>query len=789
MKESNNGIAEKEFGGKENEFNLREFLFGYFRYLPWLIMSLIFTVLIAYIYIRYTTPVYQATGKMMLKKQTSNSARERFDDVFLTQGTINLGDEMEQIKSTSIARRVVKALNFQYAYYNKGNIRASLLHKKESPLVLIVKDSAGTSPGFSVHLTVKNEREFVTENNKQTYLFGQTITWGNATFIVGRTSFPLSAYVSPEYILSYYPLNSVAMGLAGGIIVRQTTDYSNVLMMSYQTTNPSIAMDVVNAFMDAYQEANLEEKKQIAINTLLFIDEQLDTLRRELGGVERNLQNFREQNRILDVESQSSIFLQNASIVDRDRSGLQVKLKVVDYLISYLKDERNAFRTPSTLGIDEPALLQSIIEYNRLQLDRQSNLKTIPAANPVIVDIEKAIAKLRSDILQGLLNVRESYLLMINSLQSETGANEKQIQSIPGKQKRLLEIARQQKILEELYSFLLQKKLETSIASASAVSSSRVIEPAPLPGAPIKPEKGSIYAMAILLGIITPIGVIFLLHVLNDKIRSRTDIEKVSNVPILGEVGHSLENDSALIVASGNRSYVAEQFRILRSNLQYFLPKDEKPVILVTSSFMGEGKSFISTNLGAVLAMSGKKTVIMEFDIRKPKILKGLNMTEGRGITNFLVGATDLNSFIVPVPQVENLYVLPCGPIPPNPADLLLDTRIQDMFAYAKRNFDAVIVDTAPVGMVSDAIVLGAYANASVYIVRHNYTYKKQLRHINELYKESKLPKVSLVINDVRAQKGYGNYYGYGYGYGYGKKNNYFEHENGRKKRKTKKTS
>jgi len=786
MKEQHNGIAEKEITGKEPEFNLKEFIFRYLRYLPWVMVSVAFTVLVAYISIRYTTPVYQAYGKMMLKKQTSNSARERFDDVFLMQGTINLGDEIEQIRSTSIARRVVKRLNFQVAYYNKGNIRASLLHKNESPIVLVVKDSANTAPPFSVHLTVKNDLEFTIEGSTKSYLFGETINWGNVTFTIGRTGFPLSAYVSPEYICSYSPINNVAGALAGGINVKQSTDYSNVLLMTYQTPNPRIAMDVVNAFMDAYEESNLEEKKQIAINTLQFIDEQLDTLRRELGGVERNLQNFREQNRVLDVDNQSSIFLENASNVDKERTGLQVKLRVVDYLINYLKDERNAFKTPSTLGIDEPALLQSIMEYNRLQLDRQSSLKTIPAANPVIVDIEKAIDKLRGDILQSLQNVRESYLMMINSLQQETGTTEKEIQSIPGKQKRLLEITRQQKILEELYSFLLQKKLETSIASASAVSSSRVIEPAAMPSVPIKPEKGSIYAMAIFLGIVIPIAIIFLLHVLNDKVQSRADIEKISNIPILGEVGHSSDRETALIVNSNNRSYVAEQFRILRSNLQYFLPKNEKPVILITSSFMGEGKSFISTNVGAVLAMSGKRTVILEFDIRKPKILKGLNMAESRGITNFVVGTSNLDSYIMPVPQVENLYAISCGPIPPNPADLLLDSRISEIFEYVKKHFDAVIVDTAPVGMVSDAIVLGAFANTSIYIVRHNYTFKKQIRFINELYQENKLPKISIVINDVKAQKGYGSYYGYGYGYGYGQKNSYFE-EARRSRKKEKK--
>jgi tyrosine-protein kinase Etk/Wzc len=776
MKEPLNGTVRAELPEKDHEFNLREFVVRYLRYLPWIIFSVMLCLLLGYIYMRYTTPVFQANGKMLLKKQASSSSRDRFDDLFVLQGNSNLADEIEQMKSTSIARRVVKALNFQVTYYNKGNIRTSLLHQSESPLLLILgTDSIERAQPFSINLIAKNDREFTIEGEKEVYLFNQPIVRGIHHFQIRRTSMPLNAYVSQEYMIVYQPENILARSLAGSIAVKQASDFSMVLNLTYETTNPLIAADVVNAFMTAYQDASLEEKRQIAINTLMFIDDQLDTLRKELGGVERSLQNFRETNRVLNVESQSSLFLENANAVDKDRITLQVKLRVVDYLINYLRNENNAYKTPSTLGIDEPALMQSITEYNRLQLERQSSLKTIPAANPVIVDIEKAISKLRGDILQSLYNVKESYLMAVTSLQQQTSIAEKEIQSVPGKQKRMLEITRQQKILEELYSFLLQKKLETSIVSVSTVSSSRVIEAAVKPGAPIRPQRGSVYAMAVLAGLILPVGILFILQILNDKIQSRSDIEKASNIPMLGEVGHSADSNSALILTNNNRSYVAEQFRIIRSNLQYFIPKHEKPVILVTSSFMGEGKSFVSTNVGAVLAMSGKKTIILEFDIRKPKILKGLNMTETRGITNFVVSTGDISSYIVPVSAVENLYAIPCGPIPPNPGDLLLDGRIKDIFDFVQKHFDAVIVDTAPVGMVSDAITLGAYANASIYIVRHNYTFKKQLRFINDLYKENKLPKMSMVINDVKPQKGYGNYYGYGYGYGYGQKNSYFE--------------
>jgi capsular exopolysaccharide synthesis family protein len=270
---------------------------------------------------------------------------------------------------------------------------------------------------------------------------------------------------------------------------------------------------------------------------------------------------------------------------------------------------------------------------------------------------------------------------------------------------------------------------------------------------------------------------IFIAEVLNDKVSTRFDIERITSAPILGEIGHSY-SQSTLVVNKTTRSMVAEQFRIIRSNLQYVLNKSEKSTILVTSSFSGEGKSYVTTNMGAVLALAGKKTVILEFDIRKPKVLSGLGIQKGPGITNFLVAKANLAELIRPVPDQENLFVLGCGPIPPNPAELLLDQKVEEMFSWLKANFDIVLIDTAPVGMVSDAMTLSKYANSTLYLVRQGHTFKKQIALIDEFYVGNKLPKISIIINDVKIKPGYGYYgygrYGYGYGYGYG---SYYEEE------------
>jgi capsular exopolysaccharide synthesis family protein len=338
-----------------------------------------------------------------------------------------------------------------------------------------------------------------------------------------------------------------------------------------------------------------------------------------------------------------------------------------------------------------------------------------------------------------------------------------------------LEIKGQKEMKEGLVNLLLEKKEQTSISLAGTISNMKVIEDATANLVPIKPSPKSVYLICFVVGLALPALFVFGLEALNDKVTTRHDVEKITDVAIIGEVGHSFL-DEPLIVKPNNRSVVAEQFRIIRSNLQYILPKVPNPVLLVTSSFSGEGKSFMSTNLGAVMSLANKKTIILELDIRKPKILSHIGIPKKPGITNYMLGKVAVEELPIPVPGYENLFVLACGPIPPNPSELLLEPQLEDLFAYLKQNFDVIVIDTAPVGMVSDAMALSRFADASIYVVRQGHTFKKQINMINEFSSQGKLPKVSIIMNDVKQQIGYG-YYGYGrygYGYGYAEKSGYF---------------
>jgi capsular exopolysaccharide synthesis family protein len=550
------------------------------------------------------------------------------------------------------------------------------------------------------------------------------------------------------------------------------------MMIAYLTENPRHGIDVVNKWMDEYQQAGLEEKRQTAKYALRFIDDQMDTIRKDLSDVERNLQGFREENQLYVPAQQAQGYVASIAQLDNQLTTLSLKLENVNFLVRYISDEKNPYRqVASLLGIDEPALAAQITEFNTLQVQRETLLKSTTDQNPMVKNMESAIEKLRSGIYQNLLNVRQVTQNAIGSLTAKNTEAGRAMARIPVKEKQLLDITRRQKILEELFSFLLQKKLETSISSASTISNVKVIEPAISTG-PVSPNRSSTYMMAFMIGLGIPAAIIFLLEFLNDKVKSRDDIQHATQAPIVGEVGHS-DQESALVVSRTSRRFIAEQFRIIRTNLEYILPRSGTQTILVTSSSSGEGKSFMSSNIGAVKALAGKKTVIMEFDIRKPKVAASLNVRHKVGISNYVLGNAGYDQVVVPVPGVENLFMIPCGPVPPNPSELLLDEKIEELMKKVKEDFEVVVLDTAPMGLVSDPLVLGTFADATIYVIRHNHTYKKQLNMLNEIYISKRLPHLSIVVNDIKASGGYGNYYGYGgygyTGYGYGYESEYFE--------------
>jgi tyrosine-protein kinase Etk/Wzc len=762
-----------------------EFIYRYLHYLPWVVLSIIFFTTVAYLKIRWTTEIYRVESSILIKSDNDQSPGSggdqngRFEELFLNPGQANLSNETSILRSRPVLERVVADLNLQARYLNKGKVKSGLLYPNY-PFVLDATVIGDSAAGLNYKVTVlPGGDKFSLDADKRTYNFGEVIDKDRNRFRLVRNPFlSFRLFGSMNFEMSWLPMPDVVQDLMDGLKVFQENERSTILTLTFDSESPLLGKDVLNTLMAVYDTLVVEDKKRIANNTLRFINDRLselsDTLRRVQGGLE----DFMVKHNLFDVENQSKSYLEKIGESNSQVRELQVKGGIVDFMLEYVDNKKNQYElVPTILGIEEPAFMNLVNEYNHLQLERESNLKTTAPNNPMIVGLDNSLDKIRKDITEALLNVKHSYGIASTNLEKGQSELQGQITALPGNSIQSLNITRRQKILDDLYSLLLQKKLDISLSSASTISNSRVVEPAIGSAVAVLPEKKKTYTLYLMMGLLIPLGIIALKELMKDKVGGRADVEKNTNAPIIGQIGHS-ETENSLVVTHNSRRLISEQFRIVRSNLQYMIGKKEKPVIMVTSSFSGEGKSFISTNVGAVMALSGKKTVIMEFDIRKPKILSGLELKRKLGITNYIIGKAEFEDLLVKVDGVDDLYVIPCGPIPPNPAELLLDKRLDQLMRDVKENFEVIIMDTAPIGLVSDATSLARYADCTLYIIREGYTFQKHVSIIEELYLSRKLPSLCLLLNDTNMGGGYyGGYYSKGYGqgrsYGYGA--GYFE--------------
>ena len=768
-------IGKAELGN----LSLKDLFYKYIRFLPLFILSVALALLAAYTYLRYANQVYKASGSMHIKSETRNNQSDKVENILMGNNrSQNIQSEIEILKSRPLMARVVHKLNLQFGYTAKGRIKDQNVYK-QAPFFIDALNIFDSARAFSMKVKFNNSSQFRINNETNEFAFDQVFENKNGAFKLSKNgSQPIAG---SEFTLTWRPVEDIAGRLARSVKVQPKAGGTGILVIDMEAANPQLAADIVNSLMIQYDSMTIEQNNFSTDQIIGFIDDRLDTLRKELNSVQANLLAYRQKNNLIDVETQSDVYFEKISAADNLVNQQQMKVGIAEIVEQYLNDKRNEFNkvvVPSSLGLEDATLNDLVMGYNKTQLERQSLLESsIPKDHPAVRELEGLIEKQRESVLENLKNIKLSYLQGIANVQGKAGLEETQAQSLPFKMKEVIEMERQVTTKLALYGLLEAKREEAAISRASTISNSKIIDKATASSVPVKPDKRMIQLLAVFIGLGLPTLVIFIAEMLNDKVTTRFDIEKLTTTPIMGEIGHS-HSQNVLIVNKVSRKMVAEQFRIIRTNMQYVLNKIERPVILVTSSFSGEGKSFISTNMGAVIALTGKKTIILEFDIRKPKILAGLSMGKKPGISNYLVGKAELKDLILPVPGEEHLYVLPCGPVPPNPAELLLDQRVAQLFETVRREFDAVIIDTAPVGMVSDAMTLGKFADCTIYLVRQGHTYKKQIALIDDLYHSQKLPGVSIVINDVKLKAGYG-YYGYGrygYGYGYGH-SGYYEEE------------
>jgi len=763
-------MEEQVLNGKKElaSLSVKDLFFKYIRFLPLFIIVIALSLFVAYVYLRYATLIYASTGTLVVRdeKTSGGPSGDRFEQLLVSDGRKNIQNEIEYLKSRPLMERVVRGLNLNFSYFALGNIKELNIYNS-SPFRVEAFQIADSNASFSLQIDFVTESSFRVNKSERVFAFGQVFQNSHGVFRMVRNPW---GGIGSAYQVKWHPTIAVASSLQGSLVIAPKAN-TGILVLSMEATNPTLAADVINKLMEVYQQATIEDKNVATENTIEFIDDRLKVVQRELDSINYASLLFQQQHNIIEPEAQSTNYLSRIEDALRESSVQTMQLNNAEMIDDYLRNKQYSDQlVPSVLGIEDPTLTEMIGAYNKAQLERQRLLENAPPGNVAVKQLGEEIETVRKKILENLVTIKSAYRSAINQIQNRGASAQSAVKLLPEKIQRYADIKRAQSTKLLVYNTLMQKREESAIALASTISNTKVLQDAQPSATPIAPKRRNTQILAILIGIALPGIFIFVAEIMNDKVTTRNDIERITNATILGEVGHSYGKD-ALVVTHNNRKIVAEQFRILRSNLQYVLNHIQKPVILVTSSFSGEGKSFISTNMGAVMAVTGKRTIILEFDIRKPKVLSHLNMARRPGLTNYLLGKVRLEDLPVPVEGSDNLFVLPCGPVPPNPAELLLDKKLDDLFDYLRAEFDVVIMDTAPVGMVSDALTLSRFADCTLYIVRQGHTYKKQIGMVDEFYQAGKLPKINIILNDVKVRSGYGYYgngrYGYGYGSGY----------------------
>jgi tyrosine-protein kinase Etk/Wzc len=758
-------------------------------YWPWLIGSVLITLFIANVYLRYSTPMYHIRAKVLIqdeKKSSGMSEADFLEDLGLG-GKSNVDNEIEIFKSRYLMQRVVRDLQLNIRYFTKGRFK-TLEAYEPKPFTFTILRSANDTfrESYANYELEKVKGGFILFDGSK-YWKGK---WGTVlTLSIGRAFIDANSSVSwPEgqkFIIAASNVEDVAMGYLGSLDVALVNKQVSMINLMFNDAIPKRGEIVLNKLVDVYIRANVDDKNRIADSTMTFIDERLKVVGEELRGVERDKQDFMEANNVTDINAQSSMLLQSSNDYAGQLTQQQVQLNVVESIEKYIVDNNRRVIPANLTAVQNPTFTSLIDKYNALQLERERTLMTTTENNPIIQSMDNQLDNLRQDVKNNLASAKSNIQIGINQLRSRAGNIDAQIRSAPGKERVFIDISRQQNIKQELYLFLLKKREECAITKSATIANARVVDPAKADGMAFSPNRSKTYMNAFLLGLFLPILGIFLKEQLNTKLIKKSDITARTKTPIIAEVGHNLGEKSVLVEA-GSKNVLAEQFRNLRTNLQFLLPNPNEKVILLTSTMSGEGKSFIASNLASTLAISNKKVLLIELDLRKPKISKIFNITSPLGFSNYIIGQAELKDVIIPSGVHDSLFILPSGPIPPNPAELLMTSRMSSMIKELRQHFDYIIIDTAPVGLVTDAQILGGYVDATLYVVRQEYTFKQQIGLIDDLYKGKKLPSMCVVVNDVKSAKnaygyGYGYGYGYSYGYGYGDyANGYFEGAEGK---------
>ena len=800
MKETDFNEAQES---KEENIDVKELLFKYLIHWPWFVGAVVACLIAAWVYLYVSTPVYNISATVLIKDDKKGgsagmlSGLESLGLDGMISSSQNIDNEIEVLRSKTIAKEVVEDLGLYISYTDEDEFPSKNMYKTSPVQVNLTPQEADLleepmivevmlQPQGSMDVNVKiGDDEYQKHFEKLPAVF--PTDKGTLAFFLTPDSVLSSKRTSEETTDSEKTIRNitatinkplaVAKVYCKNMTIEPTSKTTSVAVISLKNSNVERGKDFINKLLEMYNINTNNDKNEVAQKTAEFINERISIISKELGSTEKDLESFKRGAGITDLTSDAQIALTGSAEYEKKRVENQTQINLLQDLQRYMQNEGYEV-LPSNIGLQDLNLAAAINRYNDVLVERKRLLRTSTENNPTIINLDTSISAMKENVQVSLDRVLRGLYITKADLDREANRYSRRISEAPGQEREFVSIARQQEIKAGLYLMLLQKREENAITLAATANNAKIIDDAIADDAPVSPRSKITYLIALILGVGIPVGVIYLLELTKFKIEGRADVEKLTSAPIVGDIPLTDEKQGAIAVFENQNNLMSETFRNVRTNLQFMLGNDKK-VILVTSTVSGEGKSFISGNLAISLSLLGKKVVIVGLDIRKPGLNKVFNISKReQGITQYLANPEkNLMDLVQPSDVSKNLYILPGGTVPPNPTELLARDGLDKAIETLKKNFDYVILDTAPVGMVTDTLLIGRVADLSVYVCRADYTRKNEYTLINELIDGNKLPNLCTVINglDLKKRK-YGYYYGYGkYGkyYGYGKRYGY----------------
>lgn len=753
----------------------------------WFLLSILICGGIAWYNYARAPLVYFRSATVIIKdpsNKASTSGLDRFDN-FINK--VNVANEILQFRSKKLMREVVQRVHADVSYQIKDGLRSNELYN-ESPVLVSLPDAL-PEQSFSFTMTLKDAKtvtlsDFSGIEAKPSYEVALNDTVAiieGMNVVVTATNYLRDSWLNTPIRVQKLPVESMVNYYKNALGIQQEEEEASILTLALKDSSPARAEDVLNTLITVYNEEAIKEKNQVAVNTANFINERLIIIERELGNVESNLESFKQRNQIVDIASSAGMYMTESQKYNADAMELETQLRLANFIKDYLTDpSKETDLIPSNTGISDMNIENQISLYNAAKLKRDHLIDDSSVNNPVVQELNNSLRAMKQSIIRAVDNMIVSLNVKRNDAQNREMRAQDRVTAIPTKERQMLSIERQQKIKEALYLFLLNKREENALSQAMADNNARVIDGAEGSNAPISPNRNRILLLGLLVGIALPGAVCLAILFMDTRVHGRKDIEGVTSVPYLGEIPLDKEamkdhRKKVMAVKEQGDDIVSEAFRILRTNMA-FLSKKDKPaqVITFTSFNIGAGKTFIARNLSMSLAYMKKRVVMVDLDIRKGTLSRHFGHYHV-GVTNYLSDNTVKVDDIIQ--HQEGFDLIPAGILAPNPAELLMDNRLDELMNELRTRYDYIIADNVPVGLIADATIANRIADLTIFVVRAGKLDRRQLPDIEKLYQEKKLKNMALVLNGANPERhGYGYSYGYGYGYGYGqkKKKNWF---------------